>query len=217
MRMRKSLAGALLALALALTAGPAWGHEEMSPATIPTGTANFVMLQVANEARGEMSRLTLTAPENVNFGDATRQPAGWTADKSEKVITWTGGALAPGAFDAWGVELEAVDQPGPLRFRVASSSGGGSPSASTVEIAAVAPGAAPTTAAPAVTVTAAETAGSTTTVATAAAGPATDSDGGGSSRANLALVVGALALALSLVALAAALRGRGGVEEAKTW
>ena len=216
MTMRNTLVGALLAATLVLTGGPAWAHEEIIPPTIPTGKANFVILQVANEARGEMSRLSLTAPENVNFGDATRQPAGWTAEKSEKVITWTGGALAPGAFDAWGVELEAVDQPGPLRFRVASSSGGGSPSTSTVEIAAVAPGTTPTTAA-VVSVTTTGNARSMTTTDTAAAGTTAGGDDSGSSRANLALVVGALALALALVALAAALRGRGGVEEAKTW
>ena len=220
MTWQKGLIASALAAVLALIGGPAWGHEEMSPTSIPTGRPNFVTLLAANEASSALNRLTLTAPDGVTFGDATRQPSGWTAEKSDKAITWTEGSLAPGAFDEWGVEVNALNQPGALRFRVASGFASGSTDNHTVEITAVAAGTAPTTAAPAATVTTGKTSDSTTATTAAAAGVPDDDGSSADSRANLALVLGALALALSLIALASALRSRGrpdGPEEAKTW
>ena len=221
MSFGKLLAAAAVACTSVLIGGTAWAHSEITPTTLPTGRPNFVTLLAANEAKSALTKMTLTAPEGVTFGAATRQPAGWTAEKSKTAITWTGGSLAPGAFDEWGVEVDALNQPGQLRFRVANAFASGAPDNHTVEIAAVAPGpGAPPTAAPAVTVTTGAPSESTTaTTATAAAAP--DDDGSsGDSRANLALVVGALALALSLVSLASALRSRGKPDEApeaKTW
>ena len=222
MRFRKWLTAAALAVAVIFTGGPAWGHSEMRPTNIPTARPNFVTVLAANESSSALTRLTLTAPDGVTFGAATRQPAGWTAQKSKTSIIWSGGSLAPGTFDEWGVEVDALDQPGTLRFRVANVFASSPADTHTVEITAVAPGTTPTTGAPAVTVTTAPTSDSTTATTGTAAAPGTSDDDKSSadSRANLALVFGALALALSLVALASALRSRGRpdeVQEAKTW
>lgn len=221
MSRTKAFAALATVSTLVLLGGPAWAHEEISPATIPTGRANFVTLLAANEESTALTKLTLTAPDGVTFGDATRQPAGWTAEKSKTAITWTGGSLAPASFDTWGVEVNAVNQPGPLRFRVSSGVAGGETSSANIEITAVAPGiGAPTTVAPAGTVTTTGSSDATTTTTAETASGATDGTGDGTSRANLALVVGGLGLALSLLALAAALRSRGNAgetTEATSW
>lgn len=215
MRTQRIATGALLALLLAVgPARPAAAHEEISPAQIPTGRAAFLTLLAANETRSALTRITVTAPAGVELGAATRQPAGWTAERSSTAVTWTGGSLAPGTFEQWGFELEAVDQPGPLRFRVASAYAGGGTDTHSVEIAAVAPGATGTTDPSPVT-----------TATTAAAGPdatepaaaATDEDSTG--RENLALALAGVALVLALLALVAAVRSgrREGSAEARDW
>ena len=221
----KSIAGALLTMTLVLAAAPAWAHEEIAPATVATGQPTFMTLLSANETRSALNKLTLTAPSGVTLGAATRQPEGWTAEKSERAITWTGGSVAPGSFEEWGFEIEPVDQPGELRFRVASAFASGSTDTHTVIVTAGAGGASsPATSEPTVTVgTAPEGEDDTTTSSDAAAAPASSGDGSDSSgRANVAMGLAGAALLLSLVALVAALRsarGHGGptAPEARDW
>ena len=216
MRTHRIVTGALLALLLAVGAArPAAGHEEISPAEVPTGKAVFLTLLAANETRSALTRITVTAPTGVEFGAATRQPAGWTAERSPTAITWTGGTLAPGTFEQWGFEVEAIDQPGPLRFRVASGYAGGGSDTHSVEIVAVAPGPSGTTVpspVTTVTTTPAEAPDTTEPVTT-------NADADSSSRETAALALAGVALVLALVALAAALRGgrRAGPAEARDW
>ena len=74
MSLRKALAGAVVALIVVLAAGPAWGHSEMRPTNIPIAKPNFVTVLAANESKSALTGLTLTAPDGVSFGAATRQP-----------------------------------------------------------------------------------------------------------------------------------------------
>lgn len=83
MSTRRALASFAICCTVVLIGGRAWAHEEISPTTIPTGRANFVTLLAANGESTALTKLTLTAPDGVTFGDATRQSAGWTAEKSK--------------------------------------------------------------------------------------------------------------------------------------
>ena len=213
----RAAVGAALALALVLQAVPASAHEEISPVTVPTGKAVFLTLLAANETRSALNRITLTAPSGVEYGGATRQPAGWTGQRSGTTVTWSGGSLAPGAFEEWGFEIEAVDQPGPLRFRVASAYASGGTDTHTVVIDVVAAGTTPTTtSAPTVTVGTAPEDTADTTAAPEAAAPESDSDSSGME--NVAVGLAGVAVVLALVALVAAVRGgRNRAGEARDW
>src|SRR3954463_16537022 len=106
MPMKKPLIGAVLAVALVLTASPAWAHEEISPPTVQTGKPTFLTLTAANEKSAALNRVSISAPSGTPFGEATRSSSGWKVDRSETTITWTGGSVAPEAFDTWGFEIE---------------------------------------------------------------------------------------------------------------
>ena len=71
----------------------------------------------ANEKQVDLTKMTLTAPQGLAFGAATREPAGWTANKTDTVITWSGGAVKPDRFETWGFEIEGADQPGTLTYK----------------------------------------------------------------------------------------------------
>jgi hypothetical protein len=215
--MHKPLFAAALAMAAVVaTAVPAAAHEEISPSTIPTGRPVFLTLLSANEARSAVTQIRIAAPAGAEFGAATRQPSGWTAERSATTITWSGGSLAPGAFEEWGFELEPVGQPGSLRFRVTSTLASGGTDTHSVDVTAAAAGATPTSVAPAASdaVTTTVAPSSPTTAAEVAATPTeADSD----SRANIALALGGVAVVLALVALVAALRGGRATPEARDW
>ncbi len=116
--MRRPMLGVLLDAAVLLHAGAAFAHEEINPNTFPTGTPTFLVLDAANEAKAGLVRLTLAAPAGLAFGATTREPAGWTVNRTDELITWSGGSVAPDHFDQWGFEIEGADQPGTLTFKV---------------------------------------------------------------------------------------------------
>lgn len=165
---------------LLLAPAQAWAHEEIDPATVPTGKPLFLTLSGANEKKVDMTKLTLTTPSGLDFGEATKDPAGWTSTKSDKTITWTGGAVKPGRFEQFGFEVESFDQPGSPQFKASLGYADG-----TSEDAQVA-----------LTVTAA------TESATAKGG------GSDSGPATVAIVVALVALVASVIAVALARSGR---------
>jgi uncharacterized protein YcnI len=189
--------------AVLAVAAPAFAHEEINPKQFPTGQPTFFSLSAANEKEVDLTKVTLTAPKGTNFGTATRSPAGWTANRTDTAITWSGGAVKPEQFDQWGYEIEGADQPGTLAYKVTLGYSDGKSEDVNVQTTAVAGGATATTAAPGgATVTSESTA--TTEAAKSSSGNAART------RANIALVLGAIALVAAIVALVLAGRKRGG-------
>jgi len=189
-------------------ATPAFAHEEINPKQFPTGTPTFFSLSAANEKNVDLTKITLTAPSGVHFGEATRSPAGWTANRTDTAITWSGGAVKPANFEQWGYEIEGADQPGALTYKVTLGFSDGSTDDVSVQTIAVTAGATATTVAGS---------GGTAVATTAVPAPTTATteakSGGGSAartRANIALVLGAVALVAAIVALVLAGRKRGG-------
>lgn len=203
--MRRPLVLAVLAAAL-LAAAPAAAHEEIAPTSIVVGKAAFLTLSAANEKNVNLVGLSVAAPKGATFGDGVREPAGWKANVSEDTVSWDGGVLEPGHFEQWGVELEAVDQPGTLTFTFTLRFADGTTENSQVPLTVAAPAAAtpPTTAAAAAASTPTTVGSSATSIAAAP----TSSPDGDHNRANLALVVAVAAGVLALAALAAAWRRR---------
>jgi uncharacterized protein YcnI len=202
--MRKTVA-TLVAVAALLSAGaPAWAHEEINPKQFPTGQPTFFMLSAANEQKADLTKVTLAAPKGVAFGATTKEPPGWTVNRADDVITWTGGAVKPDTFEQWGYEIESADQPGVLTYKVTLGYADGKSDDVNVAVTAVAPGTTATTAAAPI-----PGGGATTTLGTAAAAPAKASSvNAARSRANIALRLAAAALVASLVALGLAARKR---------
>jgi hypothetical protein len=122
-------------------AAPAVAHEEITPSTFPTGKPTFFALSAANEKTVDLTRISVAAPPGVPFGTTTREPSGWTPQKSDTEITWSGGKVAPDNFEQWGFEIEAADQPGALTYKVTMSFADGASQDAEVVVNAVAPGA----------------------------------------------------------------------------
>src|SRR5919199_6361891 len=122
----RALAGMAAATVLLGLATPALAHEEIDPATIPTGKPVFLTLKAANEKGVDLTRVTLRAPAGIPFGETTRQPPGWAADRSDTAITWSGGRVAPRGFEEWGFEIDGAGQAGPLRFELETGFADGS-------------------------------------------------------------------------------------------
>lgn len=204
MRRRFLQVSFVAAAAVLWVASPAMAHEEITPSTIPTGKPAFFTLTAANEKNVDLTKITIAAPEGVPFGTTTRQPSGWTPQKSETEITWTGGKVAPDSFEQWGFEIEGADQPGALSYRVTTGFADGASEDAEVPVTAVAPGAGgespPATVAPGVT---------TPSVAPTTLAPAKSSSGSGDGLAVAALIVALLSGLLAGVALIFALRRRG--------
>jgi uncharacterized protein YcnI len=204
--MRRIVAVLVAAAAVVAAAAPAWAHEEISPKQFPTGQPTFFMLSAANEEKADLTKVTLTAPKGLPFGSTTHEPSGWTVNRTDEVITWTGGAVKADTFEQWGYEIEGADQPGTLTYKVTLGFADGKSDDVNVVVTAVAPGTTATTAATP------SPAGGATTIATTAettAAPARSSAGNAArTRANVALGLGAVALVASLVALGLAARKR---------
>jgi uncharacterized protein YcnI len=210
--VRKTVVFLATVAAVLAVAAPAFAHEEINPKQFPTGTPTFFTLSAANEKQVDLNKMTLAAPSGVNFGSSTRSPAGWTVNRTDTVITWTGGAVKPDQFDQWGYEIEGADQPGTLTYKVTLGFSDGSSDDVNVQTTAVAAGTTPTTVA--------SSSGAVTTAATSATTATTEAKSGGGSaartRANIALVLGAIALVAAITALVLAGRKRGGAGPSAT-
>jgi uncharacterized protein len=211
--MKRTLRLSVVATAVLLSmAAPALAHEEITPSTFPTGKPTFLTLSAANERKADLTRIAVAAPPDLPLGTLTRQPAGWTADKSPTQITWTGGKVAPDNFEQWGFEIEGADQPGVLAYKVTMGFADGSSDDVTVEVTAVAAGSPETTIAP----TNSTAAPSPTTVAPATtAAPAPTSSSSNDGLAIAALIVALLGGVLAGGALGITLRARRGAGPAK--
>jgi hypothetical protein len=170
----------LLTVLCGLVAGPARGHEEITPATFAVGRPVFLTLTAANDRPVALTKVTLDAPPGTPFGQATRAPAGWVASRTDTAVTWAGGTVEPGRFESFGVETEGAEQPGTLTFTATLGYGDGTSEDVAVEVTAT------------------------------AAGPALPgSRGPAEGRTNLAVGLGASALAVALLGLVLVLRRRG--------
>jgi hypothetical protein len=167
--------------------GPASAHEEINPSTFPVNKPVFLTITAANEKQVRLTKLTLTAPQGLAFGATTRSPSGWTANRTDTAVTWTGGSVDPDRFESFGFEIEGADQPGSLTYKATLGYADGSNDDVTVAV-----------------------------TATAAGAAASGSGSSGSGRANAALALGAVALVAAIAALVLAGRRRGaGVAAAK--
>jgi uncharacterized protein YcnI len=175
---------------LAATAGPAEAHEEISPSTIPTGKPVFFTLSAANEKKADLTKVVLTAPQGATFGSTTREPPGWSVDRTDTAITWSDGAVKPDHFEQWGYEIEGADQPGTLTYSVAMSFADGSSDKVDVPVTVTAPGGVPTPS------------------ASTPAKAASTTDAGAKGRADAALAVAVVAGILAVVAIAVGLARR---------
>jgi len=174
--MKRLLVAGLVGLALGLIfadAGPAWAHEEIDPATVPTGKPVFLTVNAANEKTVDLTSIRLVSPKGLDFGAATHEPPGWTVAKSNAAVTWTG-ALKPNKFESWGFEIEGADQPGPQTYTATLSYADNTKE--DVEVV--------------LTVTAA--------TGTEASSSKSSGDGG---KATVGIALGAVALALAVIAL----------------
>jgi uncharacterized protein YcnI len=206
--VRKTVVILAAVAGLLAIAAPAFAHEEINPKQFPTGTPTFFTLSAANEKKVDLNKITLTAPQGTDFGSSTRSPAGWTVNRTDSVITWTGGAVKPDAFEQWGYEIEGADQPGTLTYKVTLGFTDGSSDDVNVQTTAIAAGTTATTVAGGGggAVTTAPASGTTTATTEAKSG----SGSAARTRANIALVLGAVALVAAIIALVLAGRKRDG-------
>jgi hypothetical protein len=208
MRIRSAVVAAATVVAAAVSglAAPAFAHEEINPKTFPTGQPTFFTLTAANEEKADLVKIVLNAPAGAAFGETTRSPAGWSVNRTDSTITWTGGAVKPDTFETWGYEIDSADQPGTLAYKVTLGFADGKTDDVEVDVTATAPGA-----------TGATPTSSSATVTTGAAAPSTaqsgstntGSGGGGSDgTAKAALALAIVALLVAAGALAAGARQR---------
>jgi uncharacterized protein YcnI len=176
--MKRLAALTAVALAVLGTAVPAWAHEEINPSTFAINKPTFLSLTAANEKDVKLTKVTLTAPQGLAFGETTRTSPGWATNRTDTVITWTNGSVDPDHYDAFGFEIEGATQPGTLSYKATLGYADGSSDDVTVQVTATAAG------------------------ASASAG----SSGSGSGRATAALVIGILALLAAVAALVQASR-----------
>ncbi len=184
---------ALAAAAIVLLAVPASAHEQIDPSSFPVGKPTFLTLRAANEEQTDLTKIVLTAPKDLPFGESTQEPAGWSVTRTEEEITYTGGAVKPEAFAEWGFEIEGADQPGTYTYSVTMTFADGKTDDVKVPVTAVAAGASGTSGA-----------------ASSSAGASKSSVDDAESRANAALAIGIVALVLALAATVLAVTRRKG-------
>lgn len=211
-RARLAVATLAATVTVLAMAAPASAHEEIVPGTVRTGTPTFLTLGAANEMASDLTRITLEAPPGLALGTATREPVGWTANRTDAAVTWSGGAVKPQHFEQWGFEIEGANQPGLLTWHVTLAFADGSTTKADVVITAEASGVtAPTTVAGVTTPTTvagapAPAPAPATTEAPVASIPS--SGGSGNGVATGALALAGVALLAAVAALAVALDGR---------
>jgi hypothetical protein len=166
----------VLLVGLLVGIAPASAHEEVNPSRIEVNRPTFFTLNAANENKVDMVKIEIAAPKGISFGEATRENDGWTVERTEDKITWTGGAVAPEQFEQWGFEIEGADKPGAIAWKITMSFKDGTSEDAEADVTAV------------------------------PAGSLNKASGGGDDTdtlADVALVVGALALAMAVAALVA--------------
>jgi len=212
MRIRSAVvvAATVVVSAVSGLAAPASAHEEITPKTFPTGQPTFFTLTAANEEKADLVKIVLNAPPGVAFGETTRSPAGWSVNRTDSTITWTGGAVKPDTFDTWGYEIDSADQPGTLAYKVTLAFADGKSHDVEVDVTATAPGttgatgAIPTSSSATVTTGA----GAPSAAQPGAANSGRSSGGGSDGTAKAALALAIVALLVAAGALAVGARQR---------
>ncbi|HZQ76149.1 MAG TPA: hypothetical protein VFE55_02390 [Acidimicrobiia bacterium] len=211
MRIRSAfvVAATVVVSAVGGVAAPAFAHEEINPKTFPTGQPTFFTLTAANEEKADLVKIVLTAPAGVAFGETTRSPAGWSVNRTDSTITWTGGAVKPDNFDTWGYEIDSADQPGTLAYKVTLGFADGKTDDVEVDVTATVPAATGTTGAtPTSSATVTTGAAAPSTVQSGAQGSGTPSRSGSDGTAKAALALAIVALLVAAGALVAGVRTR---------
>ena len=114
----KTQVWALVVALVVSPAAPAWAHEEISPVRFKTQTPTFFILSAANEKKVDLTKVVVKAPSGITFGETNRSPAGWSVDRRDDVITWSGGAVKPDDFEQYGFEIDGADKPTAISWRV---------------------------------------------------------------------------------------------------
>jgi uncharacterized protein YcnI len=206
------IGAALIAFAAAsLVAAPAaFAHVTVNPTEAKADTSERFAIRVPNEEENaDTTKLVVQLPENFLFASFATKP-GWTRTEttaklakpvtvgddtvSDRIatVTWSGGKIASGEFDEFGMTGRVPNTPGQvLVFPAVQTYSNGK----VVRWIGSADADEP---APRVTISAA----STTPVAAA------DDSSSDNGRANVAIVLGALGLAAGIVALVLVLLGR---------
>jgi uncharacterized protein YcnI len=123
-RRRRRIAGALVVVgAVVFAASPAWAHVEIEPESLPKGSTTTWSFRVPNEEPSANTvKVDVFFPDKFPIADVlVQQKPGWTFQVQTKhltkpiktddgsfsdvvtQVTWSGGTIAPGAFDLFTV------------------------------------------------------------------------------------------------------------------
>lgn len=108
MKILKTLvlaAGASLIVTAAASA-----HVTLNPEKAPAESFSRFVLRVPTEEDVPTVRLSVQLPEGL---EARFQPkAGWERTQNGRVVTWSGGEIAPDEFDEFGLSFQVPNTPG---------------------------------------------------------------------------------------------------------
>jgi uncharacterized protein YcnI len=133
---RVLVGGAAATLGLLVLAGPAGAHVTIQPGTASPSTFTTQWFQVPNERDdASTTKLEVGFPEDPAFAFVSIEPTpGWTATVQQRTlstpiktdsgevsevvssVTWTGGSIAPGQFERFGVSLGVTPKSGSVEF-----------------------------------------------------------------------------------------------------
>jgi uncharacterized protein YcnI len=102
------LACAASALVLAPVAA---AHVEISPDKVPANSDALLTIQVPTERNVPTVKLEIKLPPGLQEVTVQAKP-GWTSSNQKGVVTWSGGKIAPGQFDEFGVITHVPNTPG---------------------------------------------------------------------------------------------------------
>lgn len=113
---RRAVVLALVALTTSVAAGPASAHVHTDPATVKPGARATVAFRITHGCDGSPTvKVALRLPAGV--ARATPMAvAGWKASVRGRVVTWSGGRLAPTATQAFAVTATFPTAKGVLAF-----------------------------------------------------------------------------------------------------
>ncbi len=206
---RRVVVAGAAAVALVLSAGPAWAHVTVNPSQATRGGFGVLTFRVPNEdPTTDTTQLAVTFPEATPLPSVSVQPVpGWTATVTKTKlaipvttddgtvteavtkIVWSGGTIKPGEFQEFPISVGPFPDTDALVFKAVQTSQNGS-TVNWVETAAPG-GAEPEHPAPTVTLVSAHAS------TTAASDDSSTSKG----MAITGIVLGGLALIVAVVAL----------------
>ncbi|QIN79302.1 DUF1775 domain-containing protein [Rubrobacter marinus] len=109
---RLALLGSLMTLA---ASGVAWAHVEISPAEVPQGSSQELVVEVPNESDVAYTDLELRVPEGFEVVDASA-PEGFEVTADAGTIAWSGGSVPAGEAAQFTFVAQASGEPGDYAF-----------------------------------------------------------------------------------------------------